>query len=457
MNVTSNVTLEIVEKLVEFTEGKVQTPYVYVIPGLALLIVALGCICYCEKDLLGKEVKDTIAMQEAETVSNREVNPEHQGKLVYMSGTVEVSEKLTDPLVHVTTANSLHLRRYVEMLQWEEHKIEKHSHREKYGDSDQELLQTLTRTDYRYEKTWSTHVLSSTLFDITKRNPSSMMVPAEDFAVPPEQAKFGAFHLSASLIEQIKDSGAEDLQIGAWSQPADWPYGKTERRDKYIYILPPNHDGFMQAIDGIRSIVDGYYGDDRDYPVGTIRISFTYTPAGEFTLCSQQQNNTFAKHNFIRDGSNIRSRALAAKMDERRSMCLCFQSCLLDQSLLENDFEIIKRGTIAQKEEFFESELSTSCCNWCQRLTFFSMAWVGLLLLLYYAYTVAAPAWGAYGARYVVDSLLLALAIIFLLKALQVFVVYPARTCIFFSFALVFLAGLAIESYILSTKAKKAA
>ncbi|XP_068109169.1 transmembrane protein 43 isoform X2 [Hyperolius riggenbachi] len=121
------------------------------------------------------------------------LDPQHEGKLVHITGVLQTSAPLFDPNYGVTL-QCVKLKRQVEMYQWVEYEESK-----EYEEGGEKK----TETRYSYNTEWKTEVVSSRHFDreIAHRNPSAMAV--ESFTAVASDVQVGSYYLSKGLIEKI--------------------------------------------------------------------------------------------------------------------------------------------------------------------------------------------------------------------------------------------------------------
>jgi hypothetical protein len=218
-----------------------------------------------------------------EAPSNK-VDSSLDGKLVHVTGTVKVDEKLSDPVFPVTV-EGLKLVREVQMYQWDEDvKTEK---KKKVGGK-----QETTKT-YSYKQKWSSSVIDSSKFKKKKSddgktvysNPGAMAY--EDETIAAKNATMGPYKLTDSIIGKV---------------------GKTETHkldDKVLAKLPADLKGKAKINDG-----KIYIGKDPSSPaVGDLRISFQVGKPGPITIISGQSGDTFKpfKSKAIKGGMEMAS------------------------------------------------------------------------------------------------------------------------------------------------------
>lgn len=185
----------------------------------------------------------------------------NEGKLIHVAGPVTASAKLADPDFQISVA-ALTLHRKVEMYQWEEHEESKTEKRLGGGE-------TTTKT-YTYTKVWKDGPIASGQFHARAghENPQ-FTISARD--VVAKDAKLGGFLVSEALLKTLSaDQPAPVDDAAAAGLRAK--FGRTVR-----------------ILDGV-----AFVGDQPDTPrVGDLRIGFTATPAGDFSVVARQAGAGF--------------------------------------------------------------------------------------------------------------------------------------------------------------------
>lgn len=179
------------------------------------------------------------------------------GQLVHVSGPAQTPDTLQDPDFDLSVTDSIHLRRQVEMYQWEE--SSRSETRTRVGGGQE------TVTTYSYATTWSRRVIDSGRFheqDPNRRNPGSM--PFNDHSVSATTVQLGNFTLAPEIISLI--GGHQDVALRAED-----------------LTLPPNARVHGPHI---------FIGENPASPkVGDTRISFQVVPAGMVSIIAGQQGN----------------------------------------------------------------------------------------------------------------------------------------------------------------------
>ncbi len=234
----------------------------------------------------GRAIKRHKALNEGAsavvTVDANRVDPGNEGKLVHLTAMTEPSKMLVDTDFGVL-AEAIHLERRVEMYQWQE--TSSSDTKKKIGGG------TETTTTYSYSKGWSDRLIDSSSFEepAGHENPTSMPYGSRSFTAP--QVIVGAFRLSPSLIQRIKDW--EDLPVQSTG------------------LLPAGLEGKARLDNG--AVFLGT--DPRSLELGDLRISFRQVRPTTVSLASQQVGDTFAPYK-TRTGSVELLRTSAATAQE---------------------------------------------------------------------------------------------------------------------------------------------
>ncbi|XP_078066130.1 transmembrane protein 43 isoform X2 [Mustelus asterias] len=246
--------------------------------------------------------------------------PQHDGKLVHLSGSLMTQQPLFDPNYGI----SLHvvkLQRRVEMYQWVE-----------YGDSRdyEENGEKKTQTGYSYNTEWKSEVVNSRSFDreIGHKNPSSMAV--ESFMAVAVDVTVGNFHLSKELIDKINTF-------------------KRIRLDKFE---GPHADIIVQDDYFYHSI------NPRIPEVGDLRVSFHFAGlSGEWSFLGRPDVVT-----------------IVARQEKNQLTSYQTQS--------GNVLELLYEQSLSAKEVFEKEHAANSMLTWGLRFGGWLMMFVGIKLMI---------------------------------------------------------------------------
>eukprot|EP01017_Pseudomicrothorax_dubius_P008055 TRINITY_DN12610_c0_g1_i12.p1 TRINITY_DN12610_c0_g1~~TRINITY_DN12610_c0_g1_i12.p1 ORF type:complete len:407 (+),score=44.88 TRINITY_DN12610_c0_g1_i12:146-1366(+) len=327
----------------------------YFFIGVIILFIGLLVLCLYERDYVVRQAQNVIASIEAEEIPNEIIEPSLDSKLVFTNGRLTVGRTLVDPLFGMQANDSLGLWRHVEMLQWEEHK-KRHEN---------------NRVSYSYSKVWrSNYIVSRNFNNLSYLNPDNLIVHDFKETVGPAEVQFGSFILNQTLLNTLLN---DKQTIPILSPPPLSQYleercfrsrvfGDMELKDGYLYFIP--------------------YGRSR-YDVGTLRVSFSRTPAGQVSLCSQQFQNSFKPHNFIQDENSFRSKLLARNIETNSQAFFgLFRCFFINRYDMDVNYERIERGILSKDKFFAKDKMSKkvwriiilSCC--------FIALWIGLSFIL---------------------------------------------------------------------------
>jgi hypothetical protein len=179
------------------------------------------------------------------------VDPQANGKLVHVSGTMQPTTSARDPIFGVTGDGLLRLSRAVEMYQWKE--ATSSQSQQSVGGS------KTTETTYTYQHVWSDQPIVSTQFKVHDghQNPP-MQVRSATFNAG--EVKLGAYRVDPSLLNKVSTFAPLQAQSA-----------------------PPA--GYQAAGDGF------YQGQNPSQPaIGDVRVSFASIPAQTVSVAAAQSN-----------------------------------------------------------------------------------------------------------------------------------------------------------------------
>ncbi len=204
------------------------------------------------------------ALQEGEksviSITAQDLTPEHEGKLVHITGKATTKEQLQDQDFGIKV-NALKLNRAVQMYQWTE-ETSTTSH-DKLGGG------TETITEYRYDPAWSEALIDSNSF----RHPSGHANPSSfEFGPLKQQAdvvSLGKFSLESGIVNKIP---VKTFRVDV---------------DAHITNLPAARSHKLHVQDG-----HFYVGSNPSSPsVGDEKISFEFAPIGDYSVVAKQEQN----------------------------------------------------------------------------------------------------------------------------------------------------------------------
>ncbi len=216
--------------------------------GVILFLVAIGVLVWNESRAIDAIRGLRQAAHDAVEANPTPISAAQNGRLIHLTGALVVHDTLSDPEMGLTKTGLIHLKRSVEMYQWEEHKDTRSS-------SQVGGTQT-TQTTYTYSKKWSEDPIDSGGFKGNHVNPD-MAIRTQVFTS--SDTTMGDRKLTTKLLDEL---------------------------DNYSTVPPP-----AAVPDGYRR--DGgtfYRGRDADAPaIGDIRITFAGVPAQTVSVLAQQR------------------------------------------------------------------------------------------------------------------------------------------------------------------------
>jgi len=245
--------------------------------GLLLFIAAIPLLWWNEHRSLERA---QVLTQGERTVINADagaVNPQNEGKLVYLTGEAATTQTLKDPGFGIAVTDTLRLRRTVEMYQWEEEKDEE-TQKEVGGGS-------RTVTTYTYNKTWSDELIDSSDFEHPEDHRNPVAKPYESTIIEAGDTHVGAFALPPSLQGKLTKFAPYTVSEGQAPPRAEGEQAATEAGEQ-----PPQN-----AKTELKLHAGGYYlgADPANPQIGDARITFATVPQGPVSLVARQVRDTF--------------------------------------------------------------------------------------------------------------------------------------------------------------------
>jgi len=185
------------------------------------------------------------------------IDPNLDGKLVYLSGRAETASGTLDAEFQLQR-DALALFREVEMYQWAEKKTTRTEKNVGGGET--------TTTTYSYSKKWSDDPIDSNSFnDSSHRNPGTFPITARSILA--DDAKLGAYGLTDGQIGAI--GGRQEVPVSAFDEP----------------LLA---DGWKPTAGFV------FRGNNPQSPdVGDLRLRFTEVPPTQISLVAAQTGGSF--------------------------------------------------------------------------------------------------------------------------------------------------------------------
>jgi len=304
-----------------------------IIFGLVLLVGSIVLLWWNES----RSVNQADALNEMNakivTLPDSIYHPEHENKAVLVQGEVKPVSQIVDDLFSVRS-DGLVLRRTVEMYQWKENTSSKTE--EKLGGS------TETTTTYDYVKTWSSMAISSTSF----KHPQGHTNPAMNYKSQTftTDANIGGYYLSQNMVAKI---GAGQSYNGLSSMPKK--IGVADNHMSFLYIGQKSQNQVVTDLNGSLKIGVGDVGSSPQNPkVGDVKISYTYAPAGQYSIAAKSQNKALVNYTT----SNGKS------------------------------FAFIRRGTVSAKQIFQDELDANSTLTWILRGVGLLIMFIGFSLIM---------------------------------------------------------------------------
>ena len=291
--------------------------------GLILLIGSVILLWWNES----RSVNQADALNEMSakiiTLPDSIYHPEHENKPVLVQGNVKPLSQIEDPLFGVKS-DGLVLRRTTEMYQWKENTSTKTE--EKLGGA------TETTTTYNYVKEWSSHAINSSSFKHPmQHNNPPMNYESQTFMT---DAQLGGYYLSKNMVGKF---GASQAYNGLSSMP------------KKIGVAT-NHMGFLYIGYRPQNLMTGYTGSSspQNPRIGDVKISYTYAPAGQYTIAAKSQNKALVNYT----------------TNNNKSM------------------SFVRSGTVSAQQIFQEELDANSTLTWILRFVGLMMMFIGFTLIM---------------------------------------------------------------------------
>ena len=247
--------------------GRIAGSIKGVVIGIIMILISFVLLFWNE----GRAVKRYKTLKEGAasviSISLDKVNPQHDGKLIHVTGAAKTDEELTDPIFKISK-QALRLKRSVEMFQWVENK--KSETKKKLGGG------TTTTTKYTYKKRWNSSLVSSSSFkkESEHKNPAEMLYKSKEWNA--KRATIGDFDLTTELIKKMTHYNPVPIK----KIPSTLAK-KAMISGGYIYV-----------------------GKNPSSPsVGDMRIRISMIPPSEISLIAKQYKKTFEAYQTKAGGS----------------------------------------------------------------------------------------------------------------------------------------------------------
>ncbi len=260
-------------------------------------------------------------------------HPEYGNKAVLVQGEVKPTAQVEDTLFGVKS-DGLVLRRVVEMYQWRENTSSKSE--EKLGGG------TETVTTYDYVKEWSSSVYSSSSF----KHPQGHYNPAMDYKSQTftTDANIGGYYLSKNMIGKI---GASQTYNGLSSMPKK--IGMADNHMSFLYMGQKlQHSKIVDLNGSLKTVAVNESSSPQNPKVGDVKISYTYAPAGQYSIAAKSQNRALVNYTTSNNSS----------------------------------FAFIRSGVVSAKQIFQDELDANSTLTWILRLVGLAMMFISFSLIM---------------------------------------------------------------------------
>ncbi len=260
-------------------------------------------------------------------------HPEHENKAVLVQGEVKPIAQVEDTLFGVKS-DGLVLRRAVEMYQWRENTSSKSE--EKLGGG------TETVTTYDYVKEWSSRIYNSSSF----KHPQGHYNPAMDYKSQTftTDANIGGYYLSKNMIGKI---GASQTYNGLSSMPKK--IGMADNHMSFLYMGQKlQHSKAVDLNGSLKTAAVNESSSPQNPKVGDVKISYTYAPAGQYSIAAKSQNRALVNYTTSNNSS----------------------------------FAFIRSGIVSAKQIFQDELDANSTLTWILRLVGLAMMFISFSLIM---------------------------------------------------------------------------
>ena len=246
--------------------SRIGSSLVGVLIGIILLPCAIVLLFWNEDRAVTAATGLKRGLSSIIEINAESLNPQNNGKLVYLTGTVTGVTPAKDNWSGLSAAGLLRLQRKVEMYQWLERESETKTNN--VGGS-----QTTQKT-YTYVLDWSETLHNSAQFKIPAGHQNPPM-PLKSQAFEASPVKIGVFTLDKTLLQDLNNFEA----IQTLTKP---PAG---------YVIQGN---------------SFYKGVSPDQPtVGDMRVTYSAIQAQTYSIAAQQTNGTLTTYHDAKNDYKI--------------------------------------------------------------------------------------------------------------------------------------------------------
>ena len=234
----------------------------------------------------------TLETGQKNLIQTEKFDPKNDGKLVYISGDMEMAESPLDSEFNITNDKAVKILRRVEMYQWKE--SERTETEKNFGGS------KTKKTTYSYDKVWSeSHINSESFNEKYKdqhKNPSSKE-PSRNFYA--KNVKVKGYKLNDSQINMLES--LKDMSVPQSAKFPEKMASKAKNNSSFIYVSRSGNSSL-------------------DNPeLGDYKITFQYLPAGKVSVIGEQRDGGFTEYKTetgklleVREG-NLKSKEIFQK------------------------------------------------------------------------------------------------------------------------------------------------
>ena len=245
--------------------------------GFILFFVSIGVLYWNEGrvDLSGV-AKDAIK------ISATEQNPEAEGKLVSLSGTIETDEMIGD--IYLQEGDYVAVRRNVEMYAWDE-KSESVENNDTYVDNQNPDQKRIEDRVYSYEKVWTSNPSDSSKFKFgaDHQNPQKAI---QDETIKAPSAKVGLYTLN---LDKAQLPAFQELPLTEETALLDEGDLMMDDDEEMMYF--DNFEDIAPTLESNKYIFKGF-GTLEAPEVGDVRISYSVVPSNQQVTAFGQQSGT---------------------------------------------------------------------------------------------------------------------------------------------------------------------
>lgn len=245
--------------------------------GFILFFVSIGVLYWNEGRVDLSGVAD-----DAIKISATEQNPEAEGQLVSLSGTIEAEGMIGD--IYLQEGDYVAVRRNVEMYAWDE-KSESVENNDGYIDNENPDQRRIEDRIYSYEKTWTSNPSDSSKFEFPSEHQNPQK-PIEGETIKATSAKVGLYSLN---LDKAQLPGFQDVILTA--ENALLEEGNLMEDEDTGTAFFENFEDITPTLESNKYIFKGF-GTLEAPEVGDVRISYSVVPSNQQVTVFGQQSGT---------------------------------------------------------------------------------------------------------------------------------------------------------------------